>query len=100
MRHRITIQENTTTTNAFLEVIEGWADLCTVWAAIEPLSGKRYFEAKQANTDETGMVRIRYRSGLDPKMRAKLGSRYLYFVAIINPDEKNRTLQISYREEV
>ena len=100
MRHRITIQQNTPTTNSFGETIDAWTTLCTVWAAIEPLSGKRYWEAKQANTDETGMIRIRYRSDITTRMRALFGTRYLYFVAIINPDERNRSLQITYREEV
>lgn len=60
MRHRVKLQQYTHTVDAYGGVVEGWTDVATVWASIEPVGGKTFFEARQAQSEVTHRVRIRY----------------------------------------
>ena len=98
LRHRLTIQIPSKSTNDFGEWIESWNDWATVWGSIEPNLGKRYFEAKQANSDVQGLIRIRYRTGLLPTMRVKYGNQIFKIISIVHPFEKKQELHILYKE--
>lgn len=98
LRHRITIQANTPTQNTFDEWVDSWANWATVWASIEPLRGKSYFEARQANSEVEGVIKIRYRSGVLPTMRVRLGTRYFNIISIVHPQERKRELHLLYKE--
>jgi SPP1 family predicted phage head-tail adaptor len=98
LRRRIEIQTNTPVANGIGELVDTWTTQATVWAEIEPLTGSRYFQAKQANADVTGIIRIRYRDGMLPTMRLLYGTRVLQIVSIMVPKECKRTLQIMYKE--
>lgn len=65
---RITIQQNTPSTNSFGEQDESWADLDTVWAEVRTQSGREIFAAgTQAEIDIA--FRIRHRTDLTRAMR-------------------------------
>lgn len=99
LNKRIIIEENTPTKDATTgEFVDTWTPWRTVWAAIEPLSGNRYWQAKQANAEVDGVVRIRYRAGVKPTMRIKFGERYLYIKSIIQPKEAKEQLHLLYTE--
>lgn len=98
LKHRVTIQIPTRSQNSFKEWVESWSTWKTVWASIEPTSGKRYFEAKQANADIDGIIRIRYLTGLQPFMRIKYGSRIFQIKSIITPREYRSEIHIYYKE--
>jgi SPP1 family predicted phage head-tail adaptor len=72
--------------------------MATVWAAIEPASGNKYYQALQATSSITGMVRIRYRSDIRSTWRIKFGERILTIVDIIDVKEQRSELQIAYKE--
>lgn len=69
LTHRITIQRRDDGQDGYGQTIEAWTDVCTVWAAAEPLRGRELFAAQQ--TQEQSEVRfvIRYRDGIDAAMR-------------------------------
>lgn len=69
LNRRITIQQLTNTVDDEGIPVETWTDVCTVWAARSPLSGKEYFAAAAANAEKTVKYRIRYRPGVLPNMR-------------------------------
>lgn len=98
LRHRLTIQIPSKSRNDFGELIESWNDWATVWGSIEPNLGKRYFEAKQANSEVQGLIRIRYRTGLLPTMRVKYGDQIFKIISIVHPFEKKQELHILYKE--
>jgi len=98
MRHRITIQEQQRAPNAIGEMVTTWADWQTVWGSIEPNTGKRYYEALQANAEVDGIIRTRYLKGVSPTMRIIYGSRVLSIVSILNVQERRKELRIYYRE--
>ncbi len=94
----MTFQRNTPTANSIGEVVDTWTNCLTVWGSARPLSGGKYFAAKQANSEVSGEVEIRYRSDILPTMRMAIGTRILRIVSIINPDSRNERLIILYKE--
>ena len=52
--------------------------MATVWAAVDPVSGREYYAAEQAQSEVTHKVRLRYRAGVTPGMRVLLGQRRLH----------------------
>jgi len=100
LRHRLTFQSVTRARNAEMEFVETWADYITVWGAVLPNAGRKYYEALQANAEVSGEVRVRYRSDIDATMRIKHGTRYLRIVSIKNPQERDREMVIYYREDL
>lgn len=76
LRHRVTIQQRTESQGGTGEVTWTWADLSTVWAAIEPVSEREYFAAAQVQSEAVTRIRMRYRDDIRPKMRVKFGARY------------------------
>lgn len=46
-----------------------WATQATVWAGVEPLSGRELVYAGQVAADATHQVKVRFYKGLTPRMR-------------------------------
>lgn len=69
MDRQITIQEYTVTgTNDYGEEIKDWVDFATVWAEVKQQSAREVWQAGKVSETEM-MFRIRYRSGINTKMR-------------------------------
>jgi SPP1 family predicted phage head-tail adaptor len=94
LRESVTIQERTETQNPSGEVTWTWADYKTVRAAVEPLRGQEYFAARQLQSSTNIRVRIRYLSGVTPKMRVKHGTRFYEIEGVIDPESRHRELQL------
>jgi len=100
LRHRVTIQKKTTSQDSYGAEQETWTNVATVWAGIEPLRGREYIDAQNATAEVTHRVRIRYQSGITPRMRVSFGSRTFEIVSVINVLERNRELELMCREVV
>ncbi|MDA8212164.1 MAG: phage head closure protein [Clostridia bacterium] len=100
LRHRVKIQQKSVTRDSFGAESVTWSDVATVWAVVEPLRGREFFGAQQVNAEVTTRIRIRYRSGVVPTMRALYGSRVYDIQSVINLDERNRELQLMCKEVV
>lgn len=100
LRQRLTIQRAEMARNEVGEYIPAWEDWATVWAAVEPASGKNYYAAKALNADVDGRVRIRYLDGLEPTMRIIHDGRILRIISILNPNEDKREIHIMYKEDL
>ena len=98
LRHRVTIQRLTITQGTAGEVVESWSDVATVYAAVEPLSGREFWQAQQVAAESQIRVRIRYRAGLDTTMRVIHDDRTLEILSIVDPEERHRELQLMCRE--
>jgi SPP1 family predicted phage head-tail adaptor len=98
LRHRIDIEQNVGTTDTFGATTDSWALFTTLWAAIEPLSGRELLQAQQIQADITHRVRFRYVSGVTAKMRVLYGSRIFNILSIINPEERNREITLACKE--
>lgn len=104
LRHKIKFQSFTGTTDSFGDPLQAddsnWKDEATVWAAIDPISGKEFYAAQQSQSEVSHKVRCRYRSGLTTAMRIKFGSRKFKIISIINWEERGESLLIMCRELV
>lgn len=104
MRHRITIQEFSGTADGFGDPLQRddaeWTDVATLWAAIDPVSGKEFYAVEQSQSEVTHKIRCRYRTGLTTAMRIKYGSRKFKIISIINWEERGESLLIMCKELV
>lgn len=98
LRHRVTLQSFTTSPDVYGEPIKTWADLATVWAAVEPLRGREYFQAQQTHAEVSYRVRIRHRADILPTMRVLHAGKTLEILSVINIDERNRELHLMCKE--
>jgi len=64
LRHRITFQEPVKTPDGYKGHTVKWRDMITVWASVEPLSGREYFYSHQIKNEVSHRVRVRYRTDL------------------------------------
>jgi len=99
MRHRITFQQPIKTPDGHKGHTVSWQDVVTVWASVEPLSGREYFYSHQIKAEITHRARIRYREGITVKMRIKHGDRVLEIESILDKKERHEELEILCREE-
>ncbi|WP_096224897.1 phage head closure protein [Geobacillus sp. FJAT-46040] len=100
LRHRITIQQKTRVQNEYGEEIADWVDVASVWASVNPISGREFFAAEAVNSEVTHKINMRYRSGITPDMRVKFKERYFQIIAVMNLQEKNAELQLLCKELV
>lgn len=77
LRDRVDLQRVSVTPDSHGDQVKTWATLATVWASIEPLSGREFLQASQVMSDVTVRIRIRGRTDitLTPKDRVQFGTR-------------------------
>jgi len=98
LRHRVTIQEAVTAQNSFGEETPSWQDVATVWAAVEPLQGREYFDAQKQVAEVDTRVRVRYRAGIGPTMRVVWGVHTYDIGAVLDVGGRHRELHLMCRE--
>jgi SPP1 family predicted phage head-tail adaptor len=62
LRQRITFQRRTSALNEYREAKDSWRTLVSVWASVEPISGREFFTAMQVQSDITTRIKCRYSS--------------------------------------
>jgi len=100
LRHRITIEQVTETQSGFGGIVKTWATFAKKWASIMPLRSKEKFEAQQMFAQASHKVRLRYVSGVVPKMRITFGSRTFDIQDVLNLNERDTTLELIVTEDV
>lgn len=102
LRHRIEIQENTTTTldDAGHARPEAWNTVATVWGAVVPKEGQEFFRALQTQPNMTDMLKIRYYPGLTSAMRMLFHGRALNIQSVVNVEERNIEMHVLCKEDV
>lgn len=94
----ITIQQVTQTVTDEGEATEAWTEYKQAWAAIEPLSSREQWYAKQSQATQSHKITIWYVSGITTRMRATWDSRTFNFDSVVNPEEADRELVINATE--
>lgn len=104
MRHRITFQRFGGSLDDYGDPLQAddsqWDDAATVWAAIDPISGREFYAAEQSQSEVSHKVRCRYKSGLDTAMRIICGKRRFRIISIIDWEERHESLLIMCKELV
>jgi SPP1 family predicted phage head-tail adaptor len=98
LRHRVELQSPTTTRSATGAALVSYATAATVWAAVEPLSGREYLAASQTQNEVSARIVIRYYSGLVPSWRVVFGSKTYIVESVINDDERGNQMQLMCKE--
>jgi len=94
LRHRVALERRTTGTDAFGSVVQSWDRYATVWADVAPLSGREMLADGQVRSDVSHRVRIRHLDGVAETDRIVHRGRTLEVVAVMNMDERDRTLEV------
>lgn len=100
LRHQITIEQQAVSLNSYRENAGTWSTLRTVFAGVEPVSGKEY-AAASATVGET-LVRIVCRyidvSDVTNRMRISFGGEYYDIAEIVNEGTKDRMVSFMCRK--
>lgn len=81
------------------DIVESWEDVCAPWARITSnlIHGHEQYEADRLTAEQVTIFNIRYRAGLDKKMRIIWGSFIYQIVAII---DNNRKIELDLKAEL
>lgn len=90
----------TVTRNDSNEAIDTFITVATVWADIDPVSGREYFAGAAIQNDATLKIKIRHRRDITTRGRFRNGNRIYAITAVINVKERNRELICLCREKV
>lgn len=91
---RVTIQSMTAARNAIGEPVHTWADVATVWGAVEPVQGREFWEQQQVQSEVTTRIRIRYLAGVTAAMRVTYAGRIYNIRSVIDPRERHDEMQL------
>jgi SPP1 family predicted phage head-tail adaptor len=93
LRHRLTLEELERTEDDGGGFAEDWVERAELWADLRPLAGSETVEADRLAGSVTHEVSLRYRAGVVPAMRFRLGARVFHIVAVIDVEERRRWLK-------
>lgn len=94
LRHRITLQKYIETTDDEGFSTQQWQDIATVWASVENLYGREYWQAAAIQAENTVKFTIRYRKDLSSDMRIKFQGQHYEIISIDNIKYKNEYIEI------
>ena len=100
LRHKIIVQSFTVSQDTYGEADKTWSTHKTVWADVQPISGREYFNAKQHTSEISHKVITRHDSTITPKMRVYYDSRYFDIESVINEGERDKQTTLMCREVV
>jgi len=100
LRHRLTIEENTGTTNDGAgNKLPRWEPVATTWAEVKPLRGQEVDIANQFGQEITHRIKMRYRTDITKeKHRIVFKGRTFHIEYLINVNEMDRELNVYCRE--
>jgi SPP1 family predicted phage head-tail adaptor len=94
LNRRVHLQSATSVPDGSGGFIAQWQTVATVWARIEPLRGVERYQAAALETVVSWHITIRHRTDIKPSWRIVHGSTVYRIISIVNPDERNRFLQL------
>lgn len=98
LKRRVTIQYPSTTQDAYGQPVVGFVTLATVWAAVEPLTGRQLFAAKQAQSEISVKVTIRYRTDVKTSMSIVYLTHTYQIDAVIDFEARHESLELMCTE--
>lgn len=93
LRHYVTIQSPIVTRDDAGGKVESWTTTAQVWAAIEPLKGNEFLQAKVSSEVET-RIRIRSLSTVDETMRVYHSSGTYRIISVIDLKERTEEMHL------
>lgn len=99
LRHRVSIQTESTAVDSYGEPTASWSTDETVWASIEPTGGNEVDIGEGQTGIITHRIFIRYTANASPKKRLLFGARVFGIVSVLNHEERNEFMQLQCKEE-
>lgn len=98
LNRRVTFQDAIQAQNDMGEVVMSWVDARTVWAAVLPARGSKYFAAQQLQNKASTVIRVRYQPGFRATQRIKHEKEpgideFFEIVDIIEVNEDRREIE-------
>lgn len=102
LRHQITLQRKNVTGRSPTgsEVLGAWITVATVWASIEPMSGRESIRSDRETPQRNTVITIRYRAGVTAGMRVLRGPQIWDIETVLDPEQRHRELQLVSIEQV
>lgn len=105
LNKRITLQKPQSIANGWGITTESeYEGYMTLWASVNSLYGKEYWEAKQANMENTINITVRYQKALKDidtrKLRIKFDNKFYNIISADNPHYSNEYLTFKCIEVV
>lgn len=85
LRHRVQLQSYTVAKDEYGQDNPTWTTQATVHAAIEPLDGREYWQARQVSAETRYRVTLRHYDGLTAQWRLLWGSVLLHIESDVTP---------------
>lgn len=101
LRHRVTLlRPSGAVKNSMNEDVPSYVPVKTVWACVQPMTGKEYAEAQKIRAETTYKIAMRHFPGLLPDMRLEYKGRRFDIISVLNLGEKNEEMQLVAVEAV
>lgn len=76
---------------------ERWETAFSCWCAVEPLSGREFWEAAAINRENDVRFTIRFRRDVSAEMRIRLDGSVYDITSILDKNNRHETLEILAR---
>jgi len=98
---RVALQSASKTQDTFGHSTPTWSTYATVWAGLEPLTGRELIEAQRLDAEISHKITIRYTTEFAPtaKHRLTLGARVFNFTSVRRLEERNVVWEIMAKED-
>jgi len=100
LRHRILFQAEIPVDDQHHGHTIIWKDVATVWALVEPVSGREFFYSQQLKNTITHKIKIRFRSDINVELRIVFGTRIMKIESMINIQEGDRFMELRCIEDM
>lgn len=94
LRHRVVIQQRSSSEDALGQQTLVWTDVATVSGHVEQLSGRELMTANAEHAEDTARVTIRYRAGVVEKMRLLFGATVYDITGVSDLEGRRRMLEL------
>lgn len=92
LRHRIVLEERVRLADGGGGATESWTEVATVWGSLKQVSGQERENADRVASQTMTDIMIRYRTGVTPDMRFRLGTRVFNIQGVLDKDGRGRWL--------
>lgn len=94
LRARVTIEQEAPVAQGGGSYAPNWQPLATLWAQIEPVTGRVVRQGERLESRVTHRITVRYRSDIVAGMRVVWGSQLFAIQAVVNLGAQNRFSQL------
>ncbi len=96
LNKRVAIRSVSSTQDDYNEPVLSWSTDATVWASVEPISGRELLAADQQHAETTHRIRMRYQPSttVTAEKRLLYDSRIFEIVSVIDKKERKHMLEL------